>query len=73
MWNIAAGYEEFGPEYEAYNEIIDRLIDDKKWCHFRPIQRVENLVFTDCGAAFLTGYTSSGVSCEGYIYIMKRT
>ena len=31
------------------------------------------MCFTDCGASYLRGWTTSGgIQCEGYTYIMRR-
>ena len=36
-------------------------------------QKHERMCFTDCGASFLRGWTTSGgIQCEGYTYIMRR-
>lgn len=33
---------------------------------------MNKLVFTDCGAAYLSGYVSGGVVSEGYVFVMKK-
>ena len=35
--------------------------------------RYEGMVFTDSGAAFLSGYQSAGISSKGLVFIMRKT
>ncbi len=72
IWNIAYGYEHFGKDFEHYEEIIEQLVQDKKWEFFCPIKNFHKMVFTDCGAAFLKGYQGSGVIGSGMVYLMRK-
>ena len=72
IWNIAYGYEHFSKDFAQYDQIVDGLIADKKWEYLCPIRRFSNMVFSDCGAAFLKGYQGTGVIDEGMVYLMKK-
>ncbi|XP_059087662.1 uncharacterized protein LOC131884043 isoform X3 [Tigriopus californicus] len=72
LWNIAEGYEHYGRDYAVYDKIVDDLLAQKKWRYLQPIQRLKNFVFTDSGAAYLSGYHSSGISTDGYLYAMSK-
>jgi len=72
-WNIATGYEAYGRDYERYEEIVMGLVRDKAWEFLKPVKKHERMCFTDCGASYLRGWTTSGgIQCEGYTYIMRR-
>ena len=70
IWNVATD-EEF---YECTNHamIVDGLVAEGVWTYAEPPRKIGNLVFTDCGSAFLRGYDSAGLSAHGLAYIMKR-
>ena len=72
MWNIADGYVHFGRDYEHYDDIVMGLVAQKQWKFHKPVQRFEELVFTDCGAAYLGGYKSAGASTQGFLYVMQK-
>lgn len=72
MWNIAEGYEHFGKDFLIYDQIIDELRAQKQWDYLRPIQKIKRLVFTDGGAAYLSGYNDVGLDAQGFIYTMTR-
>ncbi len=72
MWNICVRYEECGKDFELYDDIVSGLVRDGSWSFHRPVKKVNKMVFTDCGAAYLAGYVSSGVETEGYVYVMKK-
>ena len=38
MWNITEGYETIGKDYEHYDAIVQRLIDEGKWVHHCPVK-----------------------------------
>eukprot|EP00092_Neocalanus_flemingeri_P029965 GFUD01032534.1.p1 GENE.GFUD01032534.1~~GFUD01032534.1.p1 ORF type:complete len:207 (+),score=32.43 GFUD01032534.1:22-621(+) len=72
-WNIATGYEAYGREYEQYDEIVWGLVQQKRWEFARPVKKHEKMCFTDCGACYLRGWSSSGgIQCEGFTYIMRK-
>ena len=72
IWNIAEGYEDFGGDFEHYDQIIDTLRAQKQWDYLIPIQKLKRIVFTDSGAAYLGGYSGVGLDAQGFIYTMKR-
>ena len=37
-WNIATGYEAYGPDYERYDEIVMGLVRDRKWEFLKPVK-----------------------------------
>ena len=37
-WNIATGYECYGPDYERYEEIVMGLVRDKAWEFLKPVK-----------------------------------
>jgi len=49
IWNIAYGYEHFGKDFEHYEEIIEQLVQDKKWEFFCPIRNFHKM------QVFITG------------------
>lgn len=73
IWNIAEGYEHFSKDFADYDKIIDDLRASKQWSYHCPVLKFDNMVFTDCGAAFLKGYLGSGVADKGLVYIMKKS
>ena len=72
IWNICQGYEEIGGPFLKYDQIIDGLISRSLWKHFRKPEFFDKVVFTDCGAAYLSGYESCGVTTKGIIYNMQK-
>ena len=72
IWNIAEGYEHYGTDYKRYDSIIQDHISKGRWKFQQPIRRLKKLVFTDCGAAMLTGYVSSGIACDGFVFVMQK-
>ena len=72
MWNIATGFEHFGPDFEFYQQIIDEMRATRQWDYFKPIQKLNHVVFTDSGAAYLGGYSGCGLDGQGFIYTMTR-
>ncbi len=72
IWNIASGYEEIGSDFQRFDSIVEKMVEDAIWKFEVPIRRFEKLVFTDCGAAYLAGYKSSGVATDGLIYTMRK-
>ena len=72
IWNIAHGYEHFSKDFARYDDIVDGFVRDKKWEFLCPIKRFQQMVFTDCGAAFLKGYLGSGVADSGMVYLMRK-
>ena len=37
-WNIATGYEAYGPDYERYDEIVMGLVRDRRWEFLKPVK-----------------------------------
>ena len=72
MWNICDGYEEIAKEFEMYDQIIDDLRASKKWDYYKPIEKFDNLVFSDGGAACIQGRSECGLDDKGYIYTMVK-
>ena len=72
IWNIAYGYEYFSKDFERYDEIIDTLRAEKKWDYLCPVRKFDQMVFSDCGAAFLKGYQGTGVIDSGMVYLMRK-
>ena len=73
LWSIAEGYEHYGRDYARFEQTVDKLVKEGVWRFHCPVRRYQKLVFTDCGAAFLSGYKSAGIATDGFIYIMQRT
>ena len=48
------------------------MVADKVWRYAEPVRRLDKLVFTDSGAAMLSGYENAGLSTEGFVYIMRK-
>ena len=48
------------------------LVADGVWKYAEPPLKVNNIVFSDCGSALLGGYSSSGLSAHGLVYIMRK-
>jgi ubiquinone/menaquinone biosynthesis C-methylase UbiE len=72
IWNIAEEFEFYGKDFESYDQIIDELRASNKWEYHCPVQRLNQIVFTDSGAAYLGGYHGDGLATQGFIYTMKK-
>ena len=51
---------------------MDGLKADKAWAAHRPPAHFSQLVFTDCGRAYLGGYYSAGAATAGQVYVMRK-
>jgi len=72
-WNIAAGYEHFDKDYARFDELVMDLVRQRRWEFAAPVVSHEQMCFTDCGAAYLRGFTTlGGIQCQGFTYIMRK-
>ena len=70
IWNVATDAD----FYDCTNQdvIVDGLVADGVWKYAEPPLKINNIVFSDCGSALLGGYSSSGLSAHGLVYIMRK-
>ena len=72
-WNIAEGYEDYGKDFEEFDDIVTGLVRRGRWEHAVAARRHNKLQFTDCGSAFLRGLnTKGGINCEGFTFVMRK-
>jgi len=72
-WNIAEGYQHFDKDYARFDEFVMELVRERRWEFGRPVMRHSQMCFTDCGAAYLRGFTTmGGIQCDGYTFILRK-
>ncbi|XP_040576815.1 methyltransferase-like protein 27 [Lepeophtheirus salmonis] len=74
IWSIALTRESSVNKKENdddHSEIVNKMVKDG---HCKVLHRIqcEKLAFTDSGAAYLSGYMSSGVEALGIVYIVQK-
>ena len=71
IWNVATDEEFYDCTDHAV--IVDGLVADGVWTYAERPKKINDLVFSDCGSALVKGYTTSGLSAHGLVYIMKKS
>ena len=69
---LLQGFEDYGKDFVQHDRVVDGMVADKVWRYAEPVRRLDKLVFTDSGAAMLSGYENAGLSTEGFVYIMRK-
>ena len=70
IWNVATDADFY--DCTNHDVIVDGLVADGVWKYAEPPLKINNIVFSDCGSALLGGYSSSGLSAHGLVYIMRK-